>query len=194
MNRRRSWMLPIMAGLVITCDAGRAQELFSPEMGYVRSVAAPREASGSASWQWVHTGVAVQVAGSFGDWATRWKQPEGNSWMAEPGGRYGGTFYRSGTVHKATLSAGLAAVSYAVAWKWPKTRKYVGIFNIAYSGARRTAFRGEAEQHSGRKANTDSGLKPNTFWLTPECCSACARNVSTGRRRWTSTPGKGPFQ
>ena len=28
---------------------------------------------------------------------------------------------------------------------------------------------GQAEQHSG--------LKPNTFWLTPECCSACARNV-----------------
>ena len=51
--------------------------------------------------------------------------------MAEPGGRYGGTFYRSGTVHKAGLSAGLAVVSYAVAWKWPKARKYIGVFNMA---------------------------------------------------------------
>jgi len=60
-----------------------------------------------------------------------WKQPEGNQWLAEPGGPYAGKFYRSGTVRKAALSAGLAVVSYAVAWKWPKARKYVGVFNMA---------------------------------------------------------------
>jgi hypothetical protein len=131
MKRRGNWKLPMIAVLVITCDGARAQELVTPEMGFVRSVAVPREASGSPSWQWVHTGVAMQVAGSFGDWATSWKQPEGNRLMAESGGRYAGTFYRSGTATKAGLSAGLAALSYAVAWKWPKTRKFVGAFNMA---------------------------------------------------------------
>ena len=130
MKNFRSWMLPIITGLVIACGAGRAQELVSPGMGFVGSVAAHREGSGAPSWQWVHSGVALQVAGSFGDWATSWKQPEGNQFLTEPGGRYAGTFYRSGTVRKAGLSAGLAVVSYVVGLKWPKARKYVGVFNM----------------------------------------------------------------
>jgi hypothetical protein len=73
----------------------------------------------------------MQLAGSFGDWATSWKQPEGNQLLAEPDGTYAGRFYRTGTVNKVALSAGLVAVSYAVAWKWPKARKYVGVFNMA---------------------------------------------------------------
>ena len=55
----------------------------------------------------------------------------------------------------------------------------------AYSGATRTRFRAEGEHHSGMipntipaaKPNTNSGLKPNTFWPTPERCSAWPRNV-----------------
>ena len=120
----------MIAGLVLACNGARAQELVTPEMGFVRTVAVPREGSRTPSWQWVHAGVALQAAGSFGDWATSWKQPEGNSLLAESGGRYAGRFYRSGTVQKAAFSGGLALVSYAVAWKWPKTRKFVGIFNM----------------------------------------------------------------
>jgi hypothetical protein len=130
MKRGKSWMMLMTAGLVMTCDGARAQELVTPEMGFVRSAGVAREASGSPSWQWVHTGVALQVAGSFGDWATSWKQPEGNGLLAETGGRYAGTFYRSGTVQKAAFSGGLALLSYAVAWKWPRARKYVGVFNM----------------------------------------------------------------
>jgi len=128
-------MLLTMAGLLIACDAGRAQEFVSPQMSPVRSVApAPKEGSGSGSWLWIHTGVAVQVAGSFADWATSWKQPEGNQGLAQSGGQYAGTFYRSGTVRKAALSGGLAVVSYVMAWKWPKARKYIGVFNMAVGG------------------------------------------------------------
>jgi len=119
-----------MAGMMITCNAGRAQELVSSKTGDFHSVAAPRHASGTPSWAWVHIGVAMQVAGNMGDWATSWKQPEGNRWLAQPDGPYAGTLYRSGTVHKAALSAGLAVASYTVAWKWPKTRKYIGVFNM----------------------------------------------------------------
>src|ERR1035441_25684 len=108
----RSWMLLTVTGLVIACHAGRAQELLSPGTtlspgsSYVASLRTTREAS--PSWLWVHTGVAMQVAGSFSDWATSWKQPEGNQLLAEPGGQYKGRFYRTGTVNKVDLSAGLA--------------------------------------------------------------------------------------
>ena len=139
----RSWMLLTVAGLGIACHAGRAQQLLSPgttlspgtsllpATSYVASLRTTRQASPSPSWLWVHTGVAMQVAGSFSDWATSWKQPEGNQLLAEPGGQYKGRFYRTGTVNKVALSAGLAAVSYAIAWKWPKARKYVGVFNMS---------------------------------------------------------------
>ena len=137
MNRQGIWMLLTVAGLAIACRAGHAQHLLapgtslSPGASYVTNLRPVREASPSPSWLWVHTGVAMQLAGSFGDWATSWKQPEGNQLLAEPGGKYAGRFYRTGTVNKVALSAGLAAVSYAIAWKWPKTRKYVGVFNMS---------------------------------------------------------------
>ena len=73
----------------------------------------------------------MQVAGSFADWATSWKQPEGNSLLAQSSGTYAGRFYRTGTVRKGLLSGGIALVSYAVAWKFPKTRKFVGMFNMS---------------------------------------------------------------
>jgi hypothetical protein len=127
----------LTAGLVIACHPGRAQQLLSPATSllpgssYVASLRSTRDTSPPPSWLWVHTGVAMQVAGSFGDWATSWKQPEGNQWLAQSGGQYAGRFYRTGTANKVAVSAGLAAVSYAVAWKWPKTRKYVGVFNMS---------------------------------------------------------------
>src|ERR1017187_7042216 len=98
----RSWMLLTVAGLVIACPVGLAQELLLPGSSYVASLRTTRQAS--PSWLWVHTGVAMQVAGSFGDWATSWKQPEGNQLLAEPGGQYKGRFYRTGTVNKVALS------------------------------------------------------------------------------------------
>ena len=115
-------------------DAARppADDVFAeaPEPILIRQRAEPGKAPRSAAWLWVHTGVAVQVAGNVADWATSWKQPEGNQWLAQSGGPYAGKFYSSATVRKAALSAGLAVVSYAVAWKWPRARKYVGIFNM----------------------------------------------------------------
>ena len=83
------------------------------------------------SWWCVTSGVTMQVAGSFADWATSWKQPEGNSLLAQSSGTYAGRFYRTGTARKGLLSGGIALVSYAVAWKFPKTRKYVGMFNMS---------------------------------------------------------------
>jgi len=126
-------MLLTMVGLVIACDTGRAQNFVSPGMSAVRSVA-PEPKEESQSWLWLHAGVAVQVAGSFADWATSWKQPEGNPWLAQAGGQYAGTFYRSGTARRAGLSGGLAVVSYALAWKWPQARKYIGVFNMVVGG------------------------------------------------------------
>jgi hypothetical protein len=124
-------MLLTVAGLAIACRAGHAQELLSPGTSYGTSLRTTPEASPSPSWLWVHTGVAMQVAGSFADWATSWKQPEGNQLLAQPSGPYAGRFYRSGTANKVAISGGLVVVSYAIAWKWPKTRKYVGVFNMA---------------------------------------------------------------
>jgi hypothetical protein len=131
MKRQGSWMLLTVAGLAIACHPGHAQELLAPGASYGYSLRTTREASPSPSLLWVHAGVAMQVAGSFADWATSWKQPEGNQLLAQSGGQYAGRFYRTGTVDKVAISAGLAAVSYAIAWKWPKARKYVGVFNMA---------------------------------------------------------------
>ena len=83
------------------------------------------------SWLWVHSGVAVQLAGTFSDWATSWKQPEGNQLLAQSGGAYAGRFYREGTVRKFGLAAGISTMSYLVAWKWPRARRVVGIFNVS---------------------------------------------------------------
>lgn len=156
MKKQGTWMLLTVAGLVIACHPGRAQELLSrnitslspdtilspgssfapatslsPATSYVAGLQTTREASPVPSMLWVHSGVAMQLAGSFADWATSWKQPEGNQLLAQSGGQYAGRFYRTGTVNKIGLSVGLAAVSYAVACKWPKMRKYVGIFNMS---------------------------------------------------------------
>ena len=133
MTTHRNCLLLTVAALTIACPPSQAQELFLPRASYVATLrtTTTRDPSPSPSWLWVHTGVAMQVAGSFGDWATSWKQPEGNQWLAQSNGPYAGRFYRTGTVNKLALGAGLAAVSYAIAWKWPKARKYVGVFNIA---------------------------------------------------------------
>jgi len=101
------------------------------------SLAAPKHEVPSRireSWWWVHAGVTAQLAGNFGDWATSWKQPEGNGTLAQSGGEYAGRFYRTGTVVKFGMAAGVAGVSYLLGWKWPHTRKFVGIFNMTMGG------------------------------------------------------------
>ena len=131
MKRQVSCMLLTVAGLAIACHAGYAQEFLSPGPSYASSLRAAPETSPSPSLLWVHAGVAMQVAGSFADWATSWKQPEGNQLLTQSSGPYAGRFYRTGTVNKVALSGGLAVVSYAIAWRWPKARKYVGVFNMS---------------------------------------------------------------
>ena len=98
------------------------------------------------SWWWVTSGVTMQAAGSFADWATSWKQPEGNSLLADSSGNYAGKFYRTGTLRKGLLSGGIALASYAIAWKFPKTRKFVGMFNMSVgAGFAAAAFRNIAD-------------------------------------------------
>jgi hypothetical protein len=87
------------------------------------------------SWTWVHVGVAVQVAGNLVDCASSWKQPEGNSLLAQSSGAYQGKFYTGALASKSAVSAGLVAASYAIGKKWPKARKFVGIFNVGVGGA-----------------------------------------------------------
>ena len=124
-------MLSLAAVLAIGSVSARGQDFVAPNATAVRDVSKPEHEGSGRSWVWVHAGVAVQAAGSFADWATSWKQPEGNPWLAEPTGPYAGRFYRTGTAEKAGLSAGLALVSYGLAWKWPRLRKYIGVFNMA---------------------------------------------------------------
>jgi hypothetical protein len=126
---RRIFRILISAAAILTAGSVcRAQSSILPA---ARSSDALVTRGAEPSWMWVHAGVAMQVAGSAADWATSWKQPEANPWLAEPGGAYQGTFYHAGTVRKAGLSAGLAAASYVLAWKWPKARRYIGIFNMS---------------------------------------------------------------
>ena len=75
---------------------------------------------------WVHAGVAVQIGGNFADIATSWQQPEATRWLAT-----NGRFERHGATAKLGLSAGIALASYAIAWKWPRARRYVGIANLS---------------------------------------------------------------
>ena len=90
--------------------------------------------SPNPSWNWINVGVAAEAMGNSLDWATSWKQPESNSLLAQTGGQYSGELYRTGTNRKIAVAGGLALVSYAIGWKWPKLRKYVGIFDMV-SGA-----------------------------------------------------------
>ena len=78
------------------------------------------------SWLWVHAGVATQIGGNFADIATSWQQPEATRWLAT-----NGRFERHGATAKLGLSAGIALASYAIAWKWPRARRYVGIANLS---------------------------------------------------------------
>jgi len=128
--------------MFVTGAPSRAQQTAGFSAGLAAS---PAPRGSDTSWLWVHSGVAMQAAGSFADWATSWKQPEGNQFLAEPLGPYQGRFYREGTVRKAALSAGIAAVSYVVAWKWPRARKFIGMFNMTVGlGYGATAIRNVA--------------------------------------------------
>jgi hypothetical protein len=94
------------------------------------------------SWWWVTSGVTMQLAGSFADAATSWKQPEGNSMLADSSGPYAGRFYRAGAMRKGLLAGGIALASIAIAKKFPRTRKFVGVFNMTIgAGYAAAAFR-----------------------------------------------------
>jgi len=103
----------------------------------------------SQAWRWVHAGVALQVAGNLADVATSWKQPEGNSWLTQSSGPYAGKFYTSGALKKTLLSVCLASASYAIAYKWPKTRRLVGIFNMTVGAG----FAAEAANNLAQNPN-----------------------------------------
>jgi hypothetical protein len=79
------------------------------------------------SWKWVHAGVAAQWAGNVADIKSSWGHPEKNGWLAANNGR----FTAEGAGKKIAVGAGITAVSYFVAKKWPRTRKYVGVFNFS---------------------------------------------------------------
>ncbi len=87
------------------------------------------------SWWWVHAGTALLLAGTSADVASSWKQPEGNPWLAQNSGPYKGKFYTSGAVKKSLLSAGLVSASYVLAKRWPKTRRFVGMFDMTIGAA-----------------------------------------------------------
>jgi hypothetical protein len=90
--------------------------------------------SPNPTWNWINAGVGIQVLGNSLDWATSWKQPEANSLLANTSGQYTGQLYRTGSYRKAGVSGGLTVVSYLVGWKWPRTRKWVGILNMSLGG------------------------------------------------------------
>jgi hypothetical protein len=132
MRHRVSWKIAALAQLLLVCAVCQAQPFLArtPD-GSMSYIAEPVSThSGGKSWLWVHSGTAFQIAGSFADWATSWKQPEGNSLLAEGSGTYEGRFYRTAVAKRAAFSAGLAAASYVIGWKWPKAQKLVGIFNM----------------------------------------------------------------
>lgn len=81
--------------------------------------------------KWVHASVAAQLLGNAADCASSWKQRELNPWLQEPGGVYRGDFYRAGLSKKVGISIGVTALSYFVAKKYPKLRKYVVISNVS---------------------------------------------------------------
>ena len=94
----------LSTALLVWCAHGKAQTAPSP----------------NPSWNWINVGVAAEAMG--------------NSLLAQTGGQYSGELYRTGTNRKIAVAGGLALVSYAIGWKWPKLRKYVGIFDMV-SGA-----------------------------------------------------------
>ena len=87
------------------------------------------------SWWWVHAGTALMFAGTAADVASSWKQPEGNSWLTQNSGPNAGKFYTAGAVKKSLLSVSLVSASYVIARRWPKSRKFVGMFNMAVGAA-----------------------------------------------------------
>jgi len=83
------------------------------------------------SWWWITSGVTAQAAGSLADLATSWKQPEGNSMLAQSSGPYAGKFYRTGAIEKGLLAAGIGVLSYAIGKRFPRARKFVGVFDMS---------------------------------------------------------------
>jgi hypothetical protein len=112
------------AGAPTTDNLADSSSFAAPVEHVASSTAKPQ------SWWWVHAGVAFQVAGNLADMATSWKQPEGNSWLAQSNGPFVGKFYTSGAAKKSLLAGCIVSASYAIAYKWPKARRLVGVFNM----------------------------------------------------------------
>ena len=153
---RASKLIPLTFVLAIGLGSASAQSfLTSDDARDTASTVVPSPVVGvqpsltqakKDSLVWVHVGVTAQLAGTFADWATSWKQPEGNSLLQQSGGQYAGRFYRSGTAVKFGIAGAVTGVSYIIAWKFPKTRKYIGIFNGAMgAGFAAQAFRNIAD-------------------------------------------------
>ena len=82
--------------------------------------------------QWVIMPVVANIAGNSFDALSSWKQPEANKFLAQTSGTYRNKFYRDSLGKKAALVGGVAAVSLAVGYKWPRTRRFLGVVNGAY--------------------------------------------------------------
>lgn len=92
-------------------------------------------AAQAQSWTPVHAAVAAQVGANALDAASNWSGPERTRWLQDEHGR----FSMPGLQRKLAVSAGIAGLSYLIAWRWPGTRRYVALFNggvaAAWTGA-----------------------------------------------------------
>ena len=114
---RASKLFPLAFALAIGMGSASAQSfLTSDDARDTASTIAPAPAIAvqstlptvkKDSLVWVHVGVTAQLAGTFADWATSWKQPEGNSLLTQSSGQYAGRFYRSGTAVKFGIAGGV---------------------------------------------------------------------------------------
>ncbi len=64
--------------------------------------------------------------GNLADGLTSWKQPESTKWLATDG-----KFYRHGARNKMLVSGVVTGALMVVAWKWPRVRRIVIVFNLA---------------------------------------------------------------
>ena len=82
--------------------------------------------------QWVVMPVVVNIAGNSFDALSSWKQPESNKFLMEKSGPYQNKFYRNSLQKKALMVGSVAAISLAVGYKWPRTRRFLGLLNGSF--------------------------------------------------------------
>ena len=82
--------------------------------------------------QWVIMPVVANIAGNSFDALSSWKQPESNKFLAEKSGLYQNKFYKNSLEKKAAFVGGFVAISLVVGYRWPRTRRFLGVMNGAY--------------------------------------------------------------